>query len=357
MFFNFPKDGDMLNEHDGTVKNGRLYVRARVAAHPESRIFINRIPAVYDGSFFTAEVPVDGYRNMITFHDAASNKSIDTVVYWLKDSAKKYRVSLDDNIWFLRDIAKNAGRYASVFDNPYLAVYKKAHDLYGAKVHANLYYQCEDFNLSMMPDTFKPEFIANADWLNFTFHALQNDPDKPYVKATYDQILTDYDLITNEIIRFAGEECLSPVTTVHWGECTREGVRALRARGIRCLMGYFRLENSEPHVSYYMDFGQTLHISGRNFWKDDKEDMIYGRISNVMNEGDREDIIKVLDSQKTDPHTGGFVELMIHEQYFYTEYEKHLPDYEQRVMTGVKWAADNGYEPAWIQDFLFEKSR
>jgi len=206
-----------------------------------------------------------------------------------------------------------------------------------------------------MPDKYKSEFQENSDWLQFSFHALQNDPEKPYIHTTYEEILRDYDLVTEQIIRFAGHECLSATTTVHWGECTREGVRALRARGMRCLMGYFRFDELKPVVSYYMDLGHAFHVSRRDFWKDNNEDMVFGRINIVLNEDRFDDILKVLELERANPHTSGFIEMMIHEQYFYPEYEYYLKDFEKRLLTGVRWAVENGYKPAWTHDCVFEK--
>ena len=41
---------------------------------------------------------------------------------------KRFRISSDDNILFLQDINKNKDTYSSIFENPYLAMYKMAHD-------------------------------------------------------------------------------------------------------------------------------------------------------------------------------------------------------------------------------------
>ncbi|MFR6055078.1 MAG: hypothetical protein ACLUHK_00430, partial [Eubacteriales bacterium] len=49
-----------------------------------------------------------------------------------------YRLSADDNIVFLQDIAENRPR--SLFDNAYLALFRRAHEECGAKVVLNLFY-------------------------------------------------------------------------------------------------------------------------------------------------------------------------------------------------------------------------
>ena len=127
---------------------------------------------VYEG-----EAVLTGYESKIVLTDK-DNRVLDEIrLYWAKNTDMKYRFSLDDNIWWLRDLAKNASVYKSLFDNPFLAFFKKLHDAFGTKVHFNIYYQDEaDFNLSMMPEKYKGEFIANSDWIALTFHALANDP-------------------------------------------------------------------------------------------------------------------------------------------------------------------------------------
>jgi hypothetical protein len=352
--FLFPVDGDMLNSRDGAERAGRLYVTVRAAAPPHDRLYVNNTAMAYGGGVHTAEIPLDGYRNTLTLYNADSRETAEVVVFWMKDATERYRFSLDDNIWCLRDLAKNAGTYKSAFDNPYFAIFKKANELYGTKVLMNIYYQCDGFDLTMMPDTYKEEFQANSDWFRFSFHAKQNDPPSPYKNTSYDNIAGDYDAVIREIRRFAGQENIPPVTTIHYGECTREGVRALRARGIRCLIGWYQLPKNIPYVSYYFDLGQTLNIRGRNFWRDNREDMVFGRITSVLNLGKLHDIRPFLEAEKSDPHKGGFMELMIHEQYFYPDYVIYLPDFEERVLTGIRWAHENGYRPSWIEDFVFE---
>ena len=43
----------------------------------------------------------------------------------------------------------------------------------------------------------------------------------------------------------------------------------------------------------------------------------------------------------------------VHEQYFYPFYPAYQPDYRQKVLTAVKWAADNGYSPAFLEECVF----
>ena len=172
---------------------------------------------------FLSEVHLKDYENVIEVEDGRSGEKQSIIVFWLKNFTNKYRLSLDDNIWFLKDVSDNADQYKSIFENSYLALLKEVHRTYGTKIHINIYYQTEGFNLSQMTTKFRNEWRENAGWLRLSFHALQNDPDVPYINAGYKQVKTDCDLVKEQIRRFAGDELMGPVTTLHWGEATVEG--------------------------------------------------------------------------------------------------------------------------------------
>ena len=284
----------------------------------------------------------------------------------LDDSVGGWRLSVDDNIIFLADIHKNRDVYKSIFDNPYLAVYKKAHDLYRAKVHLNLFYELDEmddfsekreyFNLSMMTDRFRDEWIANSHWLRLSFHAKRNHPDMPYKNTTREEISRDCEQVQREIIRFAGRETLSDVTTVHWGECTLEGVRGIRALGVKGAAGYFEFNpDGSTLVSYFYPSELVAHVGERDFWKDTEEDIIYGRIDLVLNIYKLEQIEGLLDEIYKNKTRAGFMELMIHEEYFYSDYMNYIHEFEEIVLTAARWCSQHGYTPRNFGAVMFEK--
>lgn len=350
----FPLDGDMLNEHDGTAEGDRLRITVRISAPAGCKLSVNGADARLSDSLYSADVRLDQYRNTLVVEEANTGFRESYVVYRLRNAVNKYRLSVDDNIWFLRDIARNRLAYRSIFENPYLGFFKQMHELYGTKVQFNLYYETDGFDLAEMPDKYKEEWRANAHWLRLTFHALRNDPAKPYKDAPAGQIGADCARVNAQIIRFAGEELMEPATTVHWGEATREGCRALRKLGFRALAGYFEFEAEGPVVSYYLNRTQTEHLNGCDYWKDDREDIIFVKIDLVLDSVSKDEISPRLNRMLANPRQRGFVELMIHEQYFYPEYKAYQPDFREKVETAIKWAAEHGYQPAFLSECLFD---
>lgn len=326
----FPIDGDMLHARDGSPTPEGLRINAA-----------------------GKEALLDKYENTIEVIDGTTGKKKEVLIYWLPKFAGGYRLSIDDNIWFLRDIHEHEGVYKSIFDNPYLAFLRGIHAAFRTKVHLNLFYETDGFNLSQLSDKFAAEWKAQASWLRLSFHALGEFPDKPYQKADYATVKRDGELVMNEIRRFAGPELMGPVTTLHWGEATVEGSRALRDLGYKGQLGYFNVDDDLPPVSYYLDVDQRRHIKKRFIWKDTREDIVFIRSSIVIDKTDLSNIRPHLDSYRP---TGGlppYVDLLVHEQYYYPSYFNYQPDFMDRIRTAVGWTVDNGYEPKFLEECIF----
>ena len=352
--FSFPIDGDCVNERDGVAIPGGIRIPVSVSAPEEHTIEVNGVPTRYEKGAHRAYADILGRENLLIARDITDGTEISVRVFRLPNAVGGYRLSSDDNILFLWDINEHKDEYKSIFENPYLAVYKKAHDLYGAKAHLNLFYEFDEeaakrfgdkrpyFNLSMMTDKFKDEFRANADWLKLTFHAKHEHPMKPYQFADGETVRKDCEQIHAEIVRFAGEEVISDCTTVHFGEANEEGARELRSLGYRAMTGYFFPDAFCP-VAYYAPNDLIKHIYDRDFWYDTETDILFGRIDIVLNCNTHEFNLNALREITASPTRGGFVSIMIHEQYFYEDYRKYLPDFETRILDSCKLLAESGY--------------
>lgn len=354
----FPVNGDVLHILDGELSQHGLTCQAKVIAPAGSSFLINEREAreVEEG-VFSAPILINSYKSTVHFYNKTSGESVVCNVYFARNFAKKYRLSIDDNIRFLQDITSNTGMYTSIFDNAFLKGLKKLHDQYQTKVHINLFYQSvgEDFTLSAFPDIFKKEWQANAHWLRLSFHAYKEFPDAPYKNTTFATIKNDCDLIVHEIRRFAGDALIGPVTTVHWGEVNTEGARALRTAGYKGLLGYFNVDDDQPSVSYYLNTEQRRHMKKRFIWKDESEDIIFIRSSMVLDRTKKEDIVQGMNHYGNTPSgLPPYVDYLIHEQYFYPDYVAYQPDYFDKIETAVKWAYEHGYEPAFLDECIFE---
>ncbi|CAG4989868.1 hypothetical protein DYBT9275_00398 [Dyadobacter sp. CECT 9275] len=354
MYFIQPIHGDMLHARDGALTGESLKTKVSVAAPAGNSITINGVQTNFEDSYYSAEIELSDYENTLEAVNATTGEHTRITVYRLKNFAGKYRLSIDDNIWFLRDIQQQADVYSSLFEHPYLAVLKEINDTYGTKIHLNLFYETEGFNLSQFTDKFKEEWKDNAGWLTLSFHARGEFPDQPYISADYDTVKKDCDLVIGEIRRFAGEEVMTGVTTIHWGEATREASRALRDAGYRGQLGYFNVDDDLYPASYYLSVEERRHIKKRFVWKDMSENVVFIKTSIVIDIKKIEEIEPWLNQYAEEGSSPPYVDLLVHEQYFYSSYFNYQPDYREKLITAVKWAHNNGYQPAFLDTCISE---
>ena len=352
-----PIDGDVLfSTADGEARDGGLYTVIRVSAPVGRKIEINGVEATeQDGSYY-ATVFLDGYRNSVEALDRESGELQTIFIYWFRNGYKTYRLGVDDVIRCFENIYQHQEEYTTIFEDPFLALYRDLHETYGTYVHMHIYYENDDgsFNLSMFPDKYKAEFQANGDWLKFTFHSRKDKPDSPYKFASYEQVMREGKQVEAEILRFAGPEVFSDITSQHWADSNLYATRAFRNLGYRCIDGYFIFdEKGEPAVSYYLNKEQTEHAHQRDFWVDNQENIIFVKDDIIINEVDLEEIDAFMENiSSQEDHC--FHYLLIHEQYFYEDYIRYEPDYRERIFRTVDWCHRNGYRPATISSVALE---
>ncbi len=145
---------------------------------------------------------------------------------------------------------------------------------------------------------------------------------------------------------------LSPFTTVHWGEATLEGCKAIRDNGIIGLVGYFVLDEEveKPVVSYYLDKERTMYLSEHDYWKDINVDLFFIKHDLVINLVEPSEIEPTLDSILSNPHRSELMEVMIHVQYFHPELKIYEPDAKDRVATTLNWLTKNGYKSIFYEE-------
>ena len=344
-----PIDGTMVCDKAGMIDKDALLIDITLHACAGRKITINGLETTDHGGYYTIKFPLTAYENKLIALDEETGDTTEATIYRLKDASMKYRLSFDDNIWFMQDIAKN--NYKSLFENPYLKLIKDMNDKYGTKMHINLYYCCSEFggfNLAQFPDKYKSEWEDVSDWLKLSFHAFKNLPDEPYLTANYKQAIEECQMVNKEILRFAGEKSLSEYTTIHWCRGPLDACKAFRESG------YTTLQGGTPHNYYIPDdlFDNTVRKYG--YYYDAENDLAFtlGHI-NLNKPTIGPDKIPDLFYNITHKYPlNGFLELVIHEQYFYPHFHKYLPDYRERIETGIKWCIEHGYESSFKSDFI-----
>ena len=357
MKFLRPIDGDVLfSVADGTATEAGLLTEVSLSAPAGSNILVNGQPACGSDGVYTCQVLLDAYRNTVEAVNADTGEKIRMVIYWFRNGYRTYRLGVDDVIWTLENIWRNQDTYAPLFDDPFMAMLKELHDQYGTPVHMHIYYENDDgsFNISMFPDKYKAEFQANGYWLKLTFHSLKDKPDSPYKHASYEQVMREGKLVEQQILRFAGPEAMSSITSQHWADSNLHATRAFRNLGYRCIDAYFTFDEAgEPTISYYLNKEQAAHATTRDFWVDNQEDIIFVKDDIIIDTVPLQDIEAHMQAI-TDAESHAFHYLLVHEEYFYPHYFNYEPDYRERVFAAVDFCHRNGYRPATLSEVALE---
>ena len=310
-------------------------------------------------------------------------------------TGKKAFYYCDDVIWLFRDLARQ--RPKSLFDNLFLKMLKKAHDLYGLKVQLNCFYRldffygADEFSLAEMPDVYKDEWQANKGWLRLGLHSLQEFPDYPFINADYADMKSVVDRISGEIARFAGPGVFARGAVVHWGMISKDACRALKDSGIVMLFAHCGprhpylgdpsvlpyghamrlLQNRKPETCLFRRLSEDKAISssvaGYNNLTYAQAREIYGNFKYIY---DRETGIGMKELEDFQPLAAGinlyslanlipvarlylgnrFFVWGNHEQYFHKDYLAYQPEYEAKVMALAKLLKENGYEHFFLEE-------
>ncbi|MHC4625236.1 MAG: hypothetical protein ACYS4W_15180, partial [Planctomycetota bacterium] len=319
-----PFHGAVLNRRYGEQVDGGLKICVSGRVPLSDTVLVNGAPAKRAGTSFSSELAL---RRKETEIVAVSQGNLGRQehrvrVLWDRYSQPRYRFSIDDNSFFLRDITEK--RYASLFDCFYLRRLRELHSKYGSRFVLNIYYTTRDgFELPQFPDRYKGEWQDNSNWLKLAFHAYANEPARPYQYASASQLVADLDKVAEEIIRFAGEPTYSPPTVIHWGMVQPSALKPLYERGVRALSGYFRRQNGIWDVNYLLDDARSEYLSRHDALMDFDSGIVFSRVDIVCNSTPIERIVPTLEPLTRDPNQAEIMDLFTHEQYFWPFYANY----------------------------------
>lgn len=355
------RDGAVLDNTHGTESASGLEITVQGIASSQSQVYINGQLAQRCDRNFSGRVVLKEKVNRITVtaSDYYGERTLTVTVLWDKNSFKRYNFFFDDCSFFLRWIALNKPQ--SIFEEMFLNRLKKIHDQYGSKFTLNLFYHDDhhDFSLADFPADYRAEFQSASDWLRMSFHAYSEFPDRPYQNASAEKLAADFDLLYNEICRFAGPESFVPPLVIHWAMTNPDNFKVLKARGVRCLTGGWlgaQTQLNESHAIAVTDIGfhyekdVAKYISDQKVFYDRFHDLILHSNLTCCNLDEIPVIEQNFAALAQQPRNT--INLMSHEQYCYEDYFNYLPDHLDRVETACRLAAEQGYQPVWFAEGL-----
>lgn len=364
----FPAQGEILSYRHGQENNGSLTVKVIGFARTTDNVSVNGIPARRTGERFEADITLTERFSKITAA-ASGNRGKATreiEVVYDKNSFRRVNFCIDDVIFTFREIAES--RPASLFDHFYLKHLKMLHDKYNMKITLNVFYDDlrSGFSLAQFPDSYKQEWIANSHWLKLAFHAKAEFPDRPYQNAEAEQLISEYDEVCREIIRFAGRETLIAPPNIHWAMVKPAALPLLRKRGLKFLGGLFvnartRIgESTDDTVScdigYFKGDDDSIFLSQKQLFYDFANDICFGTEAIVCNLEEMPELERKLAALIADKDNEA-LHLLSHEQYSYPFYESYLPDHSDRLALTVKMLAEAGFEFVFFNEGFLGNNR
>jgi hypothetical protein len=346
-----PFHGAVLNHRHGTKVDQGLKIRVSGVAPLGDQVTVNDLPAEREGVKFNSEIVLsEKETDVIAVSQGVFGRHEHRVrVVWDRHSQPRYRFSIDDNSFFLRDIAQK--KYASLFDCFYLKMLRELHSKYDARFVLNIYYTTDDgFELPQFPDRYKGQWQDNADWLKLAFHAYANKPSRPYQYAPAQQLIADLDKVAEQIHRFAGEQTYSPPTVIHWAMVQPTALEPLFQRGVRVLSGYFRERNGVWDINYLLDAERSEYLSRHDALMDFKSGIVFSKVDIVCNSTPKDRIVPTLEPLAKDPNRAEIMDLFTHEQYFWPFYSHYIPDHAERLDVAIRWVTENGYKPVFFHE-------
>ena len=348
-----PFHGAILNRRHGREVDGGLRIPVSGTAPADVVVSVNGTKASRAGTVFSTEIVLlDKETDIIAVARGQSGKHESRVrVVWDRHSVPRYHFSLDDNSFFLRDIAQK--KYASLFDCFYLKMLRRFHMKYKTKFVLNCYYTTEEgFTLQEFPDRYKAEWRDNADWLQLAFHAHADTPPRPYQDTPPEKLIADLKQVNEQIVRFAGEEVCSLPTNLHWAMCRQSAFKPLYEQGVRVLSGYFHQRDGKWDINYRFDGTRSKYISQHDMLKDFDSGIIFTNDDIVCNSVPVDQIEETLVPQFENPNRAEIMLLLSHEQYFWPFYKNFIPDHEQRLDVALRLVTERGYKPVFFHEGL-----
>lgn len=197
-----------------------------------------------------------------------------------------------------------------------------------------------------MPDTYRREWAENADWLKLSFHS-DCEIEDPYISSGYEEVYEDCKKVHENIIRFASPAPLAKTTTIHWCQTTEDGVRALADLGIKGLLGLFG-NSQNPKTSYSIREEQAKELRRGKTLK--IGEVHFAAIAMVLNNYSEEEILEKLDKLLG----RNAIKVMIHEQYFYSDYPAYQRDFEEKLGACFAFLISKGYASCFFEDVICE---
>lgn len=356
------RNGAVVSNCNGKEENGVLMLPVSGVAQEGAQVFVNSVEARREGPLFHVTIPLREHKERIVMEtrNEYGRFTQELSVLYDRNSFPRYNFFLDDNIFFLTEIART--RPKSLFDHFYTAFLKRMYETYDAKFTLNLFYRNDHspFELKDFPDCYKKEFEENSHWLRLSWHAYSEFPDRPYQNCSLEKLSSDMELIRREIFRFAGERSYIDPVAIHWSIVRPEALPLLYKSGVRVLSGQFinpqtSLSENGPKqylcdVGYFRNLPDCLYLGEKQLLHDFDSGITFLHSLLICNYYTPREIVSIMHNAMGNSSYNNLLSLETHEQYSFPSYFNYLPDHLERIETAIRTATEAGYKSVFFAE-------
>jgi len=174
-----------------------------------------------------------------------------------------------------------------------------------------------------------------------------------YKLISPDELVRHCNFVDQQIVRFAGEKSLSRYRTVHMVDLNKNACLALHNDcGYKWLVGLF-VNSGCRQASYYFDAGLSNYFDNHIYYTDAETGLIFFNNALISNKENLTSVKKRIATLIGRP----FIELIIHEQYYYSDYINHQQDFENKVMRAVEALTLSDYTSVFLKDLIQSKTK
>ena len=194
-----------------------------------------------------------------------------------------------------------------------------------------------------------------------SFHAYSEFPDRPYQRTAPEKLAQDFDLVRDEIVRFAGEETFIPPVVIHWAMANPEVFALLKKRGMNMINGSFI--GSQTYVGemdhafrvcdigYFYEKDVALYLEKYKTYYDKFTGMLLNAgIGATANLYPWEELKRRILDAAHSPLQNQTIGMATHEQYSFRDYFNYIPDHLDRVEACCRLVTELGYKPVYFAE-------
>lgn len=133
----------------------------------------------------------------------------------------------------------------NIFQAPFFKELLGIHERHNLNITLYVFEKTEDFDISLIPEKYYPEFRKNSDWLFWGYHGIKTGF---HIKKQED-FVRSFKKVSAILSKATGNSC-SPILRLHYWEANQDQIMFLKKQGVKVLLTCDRKGVSSYNLTY-----------------------------------------------------------------------------------------------------------